>query len=70
MPVELAHHLAAVLMTKVERDVAIIEPQHVSRVPAEVIARRELQLDVAESRSSSHAVSVMRPASSRVPSRS
>jgi hypothetical protein len=47
VPVQLPDELSAVLVAEVERDDVRGELQDVERVPAEVVSRREVELDIA-----------------------
>ena len=59
VPVQLAHEFAAVLVAEVERDIARVEFEHVPRVPAEVVARRRVEVDVAEAGGAADTVPVV-----------
>jgi hypothetical protein len=46
--VQLAHEFAAVAVAEVERDISRVEFEDVPGVPAEVVAGRGVEVDVAE----------------------
>lgn len=60
MPIELADEFAAVLVPELERDHTVGKLEDVEGVPAEVVARGGVEIDVAEPGSTTDTVPVVR----------